>query len=140
MTYLLDTCALSELRKEIPVNVKNWFNDKNQQLFYISVINIAEIRYGIERLPDSKKKNDLENWFYSEVRARFADNILTIDEPVAETWASLNATSQKKGITVGTQDLYIAACAKANGFILVTINTKDFQHLDIPLINPWSLL
>ncbi len=59
MSYLLDTCVLSELRKKIPQNVRNWFNSKNQDLFYISVITIAELWDGIERLPNSKKK---KNW------------------------------------------------------------------------------
>lgn len=138
MSYILDTCVISELRKKVPPNAKRWFEDKDQNLFHISVVTVAEILDGIERLPESKKKMDLEDWFYGEVQARFNDRILPIDGHVAREWAFLNASLQKKGITVSVQDLYIAASARAHGFALITINVKDFQEMDIPVINPWS--
>src|SRR6516165_1122884 len=116
MSYILDTCVVSELRKKIPSNVNKWFENKDQNHFYLSVVTIAEILDGIERLPNSKKKTDLEDWFYGEIYFRFADRMINIDDHVAKEWAFLNATLQKKGLTVGVQDLYIAACAKAHGF------------------------
>lgn len=89
-------------------------------------------------MSDSKKKMDLESWFYGEVQARFIDRTIHIDDHVAREWAFLNSSLQKKGITVSVQDLYIAASARAHGFALVTLNVKDFQAIDIPLINPWA--
>lgn len=138
MSYLFDTCVLSQLRKYIPENVRKWFESKEQNLFYISVVTIAELLDGIERLPESKKRKDLEDWFYGDIQTRFKNHIIPIDDHVAKEWAFLNASLQRKGICVGVQDLYIAATAKAQGFALVTINTKDFQQLNIPLINPWA--
>lgn len=138
MNYILDTCVISELRKKVPGNTKEWFENKDQNHFYISVVTIAEILDGIERLPNSKKKNDLQDWFYSDVYSRFADRIISIDDHIAKEWAFLNSALQKKGVNVGVQDLYIAATAKAHGFALVTINTKDFQAIDIPVFNPWA--
>lgn len=138
MSYILDTCVLSELRKKIPLSVKRWFEDKDQSLFYLSVVTLAEILDGIERLPSSKKKMDLEDWFYGEVHGRFTDRMIPIDDHVAREWAFLNCSLQKNGITVGVQDLYIAASARAHGFALVTLNVKDFHAIDIPLINPWA--
>lgn len=137
MSYILDTCVLSELRKKVPANVRHWFEDKDQSLFYISVVTVAEILDGIERLPASKKKMDLEDWFYGEVQARFIDRMISIDDHVAREWAFLNSSLQKKGITISVQDLYIAASARAHGFALVTLNVKDFHEIDIPIINPW---
>ena len=138
MSYLFDTCVLGQLRKNIAENVRKWFESKEQNLFYISVVTIAELLDGIERLTDSKKKKDLEDWFYGEIFTRFKDRIIPIDDHVAKEWAFLNASLQRKGICVGVQDLYIAATAKARGFALVTLNTKDFQQINIPLINPWA--
>ena len=139
MSYLLDTCILSELRKNVPQNALSWFETKDQNLFYISVVTLAELLDGIERLPDSKKKRDLEDWFYGELHSRFKDRILSIDDHVAKEWAYLNASLQRKGICVGLQDLYIAATAKAHCFSLITLNLKDFQSIDIPVINPWAV-
>jgi len=48
----------------------------------------------------------------------------------------MNAMLRRKGVSVGVQNLYIAATAKSHGFALITINMKDFQEIDIPLINP----
>ena len=138
MSYLFDTCVVSQLRKSVPENVKTWFESKEQHLFYISVVTIAELLDGIERLPDSKKKKDLEDWFYGDIHSRFKDRILPINDHVAKEWAYLNSSLQRRGICVGVQDLYIAATAKAQGFALITLNTKDFQQIDIPLINPWA--
>jgi predicted nucleic acid-binding protein len=129
--------VISELRKKVPINARNWFEDKDQNLFYISVVTVAEILDGIERLPDSKKKMDLEDWFYGEIQTRFIDRMLHIDDHVAREWAFLNSSLQKEGITVSVQDLYIAATVRAHGFALVTLNVKAFHEIDIPIINPW---
>ena len=138
MSYLFDTCVLSQLRKTIPESVKTWFENKEQNLFYISVVTIAELLDGIERLPESKKKKDLEDWFYGEVHSRFKDRIISINDHIAKECAYLNAGLQRRGICVGVQNLYIAATAKAQGFALITLNVKDFQQIDIPVINPWE--
>lgn len=138
MSYLLDTCVISELRKNIPDAVRNWFSTIDQELFFISVVTIAELLDGIERLAQSKRRKDLEKWFFGEVYSRFKDRILPIDDHVAKEWAYLNAFLLRKGKIVGVQDLYIAATAKSQGFAIVTRNTKDFENTQIPLINPWE--
>lgn len=139
MSYLLDTCILSELRKNVPSTVISWFESKDQDLFYISVVTIAELWDGIERLSDSKKKKDLEDWFYGEVHSRFKDRILPIQDHIAKEWGSLNAICRKKGFCVGIQDLYLAATAKLHGLAFVTLNIKDFENIDdLTVINPWQ--
>ncbi|MEI8365170.1 MAG: type II toxin-antitoxin system VapC family toxin [Parachlamydiaceae bacterium] len=138
MSYLLDTCALSELRKDVSNPVRNWFEGRSQDLFYLSVVTIAELCDGIERLPKSKKKKDLEDWFYGEIHSRFKDRILPIGDLVAKEWGCLNASLRKKGISVAVQDLYIAATAKSHGFALVTLNVKDFEWMNTPVVNPWA--
>src|ERR1700733_6093109 len=134
MSYLIDTCIISELRKKIPSQVTNWFDNKDEELFYISVVTVAELLDGIERLPTSKKKRDLENWFHGDVLSRFKDCILPIDEKVAKTCGFLSAALKSKGVNVGVQDLYIAATAKVNSLAVVTLNFKDFKDADISLV------
>ena len=107
MSYLLDTCVVSELRKNVPPATRKWFDSIDQDLFFISAVTIAELLDGIERLPSSKKRKDLENWFFGEVYTRFKERILPIDDHVAKEWAYLNASLQQKGFTVGVQDLYM---------------------------------
>lgn len=138
MSYLLDTCVLSQLRKSISPKVRDWFNSIDQDLFYLSVVTIAELLDGIERLTISKKKKDLEDWFYGDVYTRFKSRILNIDDHIAKEWCYMNSAMLRKGYTMGIQDLYIAATAKTEGFAIVTLNIKDFEQTGIPLFNPWS--
>lgn len=138
MSYLLDTCVLSQLRKKVPMHVRNWFESKDQNLFFISAVTIAELWDGIGRLEISEKRKDLEEWFIGEIQTRFKGNLLPIDEAVAIKWGALNSSLQKKGLIVGVQDLYIAATAATRNLVLVTLNTKDFVHIDLTVINPWE--
>jgi len=138
MSYLIDTCVISELRRKIPSHVSEWFESKDEELFFISVVTVAELLDGIERLPMSKKKRDLEDWFHGDVLSRFKDRILPIDEKVAKAWGLLSASLKNKGINVGIQDLYIAATARVNSLAVVTLNFKDFKDIEISIFNPWG--
>jgi predicted nucleic acid-binding protein len=66
LNYLLDTCVISELVKVTPDgNVINWINNTPDERLFLSVITIGEIRKGLTKLPDSKKKYQLTNWLNS---------------------------------------------------------------------------
>ena len=140
MSYLLDTCVISELRKKIPDKVKEWFADKNVESFFVSVVTVGELLDGIERLTPSKKKKDLEGWFFGEVMDRFQGKILPIDDNIAKTWGRLSATLRRKGISIGVQDLYLAATAHVHGLAILTINVKHFKDVGVSVINPWGKL
>jgi toxin FitB len=61
--FLLDTNVLSEFsRSAIPPNpqVKRWMESVNPGVLFSSVLSIGEIRKGIELLPPSKKRSELE--------------------------------------------------------------------------------
>lgn len=138
MSYLLDTCIISELRKDVPDHVKLWFSNKNPESFYISVVTVAELLDGIERLPSSKKKKDLMEWHINDVLNRFQDKIFPIDESIARAWGRLSASLRQKGVTIGVQDIYLAATTQIHALTLVTTNIKHFKDTDIPVINPWE--
>jgi len=138
MSYLLDTCVVSYLRGEVSHEVKVWFSGRNADQFFISVVSIAEVEDGIQRLKPSRKKSDLEDWFYGSFQEQFQDNTLFIDTTVAKTWGRLNAKLSTKDIVIGTQDLYIAATALVHGLAIVTRNVKDFAPTGAVVINPWE--
>lgn len=143
MSYLLDTCILSYLRKdkkEIPKSVQEWFSNKDESLFFLSVVTMAEIEDGIHRLSPSRKKTDLEDWFYGAFQGQFHDKILSIDSSIAKTWGQLNAKLMRKGINIGVQDLYIAATAIVHSLAIVTTNVKDFEPTNVVIFNPWNFI
>ena len=98
---------------------------------------VGEIQKGIDLLPASQKRIELQNWLDSDVRAWFAGRILPVTETVAERWGHVAAAARKQGATVSVVDGLIAATAVEHGLTLVTRNTKDFARLGVELLNPW---
>lgn len=63
MRYLLDTCVISELTAKQPNNrVLEWIDHVAEEHLLLSVITLGEIKRGIDKLPDSQKKRDLDQW------------------------------------------------------------------------------
>lgn len=137
--YLLDTCIFSELIKKKPVlSVTHWLSERDESLFSVSVLTFGEIKKGIEKLPDIQKRKKLQAWFLDFMIPRYRNRLVAIDESVAMAWGDIVAKTNKTGRVLPTIDSLIAASAIAHRLTIVTRNTKDFEGLDIPLINPWN--
>ncbi|GMO56979.1 MAG: type II toxin-antitoxin system VapC family toxin [Rickettsiales bacterium] len=135
--YLLDTNVISEIRKtdycnpNVDIFIKSI---KNSNLFLSSVI-IGEIWYGIERMIESKKKQEYKMW-YQQITTEFKDNILTFDKNVAETWGFIRAKSDR---TLSILDSQIGATAMHYNLTLLTRNVKDFKSIEgLKIVNPWE--
>lgn len=139
MSYLLDTCVLSELVKPRPsAGVKQWVDEQSEKSLYVSVLTLAEIQGGVARLPRSKKRSELEIWLHDELIDHFEGRVLPVDTHVAMTWGRLNAGATISGRTLPAMDGMIAATALANDLMLVTRNEADFQATGVEIVNPWS--
>ncbi len=139
MKYLLDTCAISELTKlNANSGVIEWLENTNSEDLYLSVINIGEIKKGINKLPASKKKQDLLFWLETLLED-YQNRILTVDLSVMENWSLIVANAEKKGQPIASLDSIIAATAYTHHLTLVTCNERDFYACNIPVINPWVL-
>lgn len=140
MRYLLDTCAISELRAKQPnESVVNWIDEANDESLFLSVITIGEIKRGIEKLVTGKKKQDLQEWLQERLLARFKDRILGIDLGVMLTWGDMLARLEKQGRIVPGIDSLVTAIALYHDMHLVTRNERDFLDTGVRLINPWSV-
>lgn len=136
---LLDTNVLSELFRPDPnERLVKWFEKQEPQSLYLSVFVLAEIRAGIERLPQSEKRRTLEKWMNNFVRPNFEGRVLSFDPSAADVWGKLSAKEQKAGRPRPTIDLMIAAIAISQSLALATRNIKDFDGLGIILINPFE--
>ena len=139
MNFLLDTNVVSEWAKPRPdAGVVGWLAEADEDRVFISVVTLAELHHGIERLPSGARRNRLDIWVSEQVPARFETRVLAIDAEIAIIWGRIMARTQAAGRTVSTMDGFIAATAERHGLTLVTGNVLDFKPLGISLLNPWS--
>jgi predicted nucleic acid-binding protein len=138
--YLLDTNVISELTKLRPESkVVTWFQATSEELLYLSVLAIGEIRKGIDSLPRSNKRALLESWLANDLVLRFAGRILVVNLDIAERWGLICAKAKIAGTSLAVIDGLMAATALHHNLTLVTRNTKDVQVAGINTLNPWDL-
>lgn len=139
MKYLLDTNVISELVAKRPnPKVVKWVDSLDPDSLYLSVITIGELRKGIEKLPDSKRKETLRDWLNDDLLTRFSGLILALDVDVMLTWGVLTARLERSGKSMSAIDSLIAALALHHMCILVTRNEGDFREAGITMVNPWK--
>ncbi len=136
--FLLDTNVISELIKPQPDgNVLRWIAETDEELLFLSVLTIGEIRHGIEKLNPGKRRGKLESWLAMDLRLRFPERILGIDEGIAQRWGALSATAAKKGRPVPVIDGLLAATALHHNLMLVTRDGGDVRGTGIAVLDPW---
>ena len=136
MSYLVDTNVFSEQAKPKPdAKVIDWLRQHESEL-YVSTITIGEIRRGIERLPDGKRKTQLHTWL-QDLCDCMQGRILGFNTSTAHVWGQLKAKWEKAGVNVPSLDSQIAATASRHSLILVTRNTADFEKTGIRILNPF---
>jgi predicted nucleic acid-binding protein len=141
MSFLLDTNVVSEWVKPRPdPGVIAWCASVDEDRTFISVVTLAELRYGIERLAAGRRKVRLEEWLEHELPSRFEGRILSIDAEIGEAWGKVVARADKEGRPADTMDAFLAATAELHHLTVVTRNITDFLKLTKSVINPWNAL
>lgn len=138
--WLLDTNVVSEIRKGGRANpaVRSWAETVPPGACFLSMVSVAEIRIGIERVADPGFRGELEAWLRDGVRVWFGERILAVDEAVLLAWRRLVAQGQKARYTYSQPDALIAATALVHGLGVVTRNGADFERAGVPLCDPWA--
>jgi len=140
MSWLLDTCAISEYAKRAPNrNVIAWLDAQDELSMFISVITLGEIEKGILKLraTDAHRSQRLTAWL-GLVEQRFAGRILPLDSASLHIWAQLSANAELAGTLLPVMDGLIMATAQCHGLTVVTRNVQDFAHYP-QVLNPWTL-
>ena len=135
MSFLLDTCLLSEgMAGPIDVGVAAWLSSTNEGERFVSVLSLAEIRYGVVRLNAGSRRSQLFKWFEVSLLPFVGDRLLPVDLRAALAWAELRATNPAAPVI----DCQIAATALVHNLTLVTRNVRDFAFPGLAVFNPWS--
>ena len=140
MSWLLDSCALSEYAKKAPApQVIAWLDEQDEASLFISVITLGEIEKGILKLraSDQSRSQKLTAWL-GKVEQRFAGRILSLDAAALHVWAQLAAHADLAGKPLPVMDGLLMATAQCHGLTVVTRNVQDFAHYP-QVLNPWVL-
>jgi toxin FitB len=135
---IVDTNVFSEMTRPMPdAAVAAWVGDVGRDLF-ITTVTVAEVRYGILRMPGGRRRYDL-TLDADALLADFGPRILPFDLAAAECHATVVASRVAGGRPISAPDAQIAAICMARGADLATRNVKDFEHIGITVIDPWNL-
>lgn len=137
MSYLLDTNVISELVSVKPnSNVIKWFEQIPINTIFLSVLTLGEIRKGVEKVRDNKRRKKLLIWLEHDLEKMFETRILPISIQVADRWGRLQSQAIR---TLPAIDSLIAATALHYDMALVTRNIEDFSDCpSLEIINPWD--
>lgn len=115
-----------------------WLAEADEDRVFISVVTLAELRRGIARLPQSHRRNRLDEWLQDDLPLRFEGRILPIDAAVAAAWGDIVAERERRGRPISAMDAFIAGTARVHHLTLVTRNGADFQGSVPEILNPWT--
>ena len=137
--FLLDTNTISELIRPRPEpKVVSWFEKTDENLFYLSVLTLGEIRKGVSALSDSKRRVAIEAWLEKDLHNRFEGRILPISEAIADRWGALAGQALTKKKLIPVIDGLLAATAIHHNLTFITRNTKDVGDTGVSVFNPWD--
>ena len=132
---VLDTNVVSELMKPWPdPAVRDWLIRLGDATFSTTAVTVAEIEFGLRRLPGGRRRNDLQRRFEAFAAAL---TVLPLDEPAGREAGRLRALREAGGSASQPSDMMIAGIVAVAGAALATRNVRDFTGLPIQLLDPW---
>jgi predicted nucleic acid-binding protein len=135
---ILDTNVVSELMRPEPApQVATWVRARDRRELCMTTITLAEIRYGIARLPEGRRKQVLMD-AADDVFLAFSDQVLPIDRAAAEHYAIIASARERAGRPISGFDALIAAVCRSRSAALATRNGPDFDATGIEVVDPWA--
>ena len=136
---IIDTNIVSELMKESPAGeVVSWMNDQEASELFLTTITLGEIGYGLEILPQGKRRLQLEQGFERVIAEAFTGRILAFDEEAARLYGVLMGRCKAIGRPLSILDGQIASIARARGCAVATRNVRDFVECGVDILNPFG--
>ncbi len=135
---VLDTNVVSELMRSAPAAaVLHWVQAQSATQLCTTSVTLAEVRYGIGRLADGRRK-DLLLSAAEDVFTTFADRVLAFDAAAAVHYADVAVSRALAGTPISGFDAQIAAVCRRHHATLATRDVDDFGRLGLVLVDPWT--
>ena len=139
MIVLLDTNVVLELIRKAPdPAVEAWAANHAVEDLFFSAVGESELRYGAAILPASRRRKTLVSDIERMLRDVFEDRVLPFDSEAARAYADIAAMRRSAGRPVPPADCQIAAIARSRDMAVATRNIRDFQNIDIEVVDPWT--
>jgi predicted nucleic acid-binding protein len=136
---VLDTNVLSALMRTKPDTVVvEWLDRQAADSIWITSITVFEARFGLSLMPKGRRRSSLERAFDRVVAEDLSSRVLNLDEMAAVTASQFAAERQRAGRIIDLRDTLIAGIAQARRATIVTRNTRHFEGLDVPVVDPWQ--
>lgn len=134
---IFDTNVISELMRAAPDSrVQEWVRQLPPAMVYTTSVTLAEVRFGIARLPAGRRRTLLGD-AADDVFGAFADRVLPFDVTAASQYALVVVERQQAGAPIAGFDAQIAAICRCHDAALATRNIDDFSQIGLTLIDPW---
>lgn len=136
---ILDTNVVSEVLKPMPdAKVMAWLDALPEENLFLTAVSIAELRSGVEIMPDGRRKENLRGRMSAMLVATFEGRILPFDAAAAEAYARIASETRRNGCTISVFDCQIAAIARSRAFDVASRDAAPFREAGIAVINPWT--
>ena len=142
--YLVDTNIISAgapSRAAASADLVAWMDEHSAKL-YLSAVTVTEIEDGIakaRRERATRKAADLTAWLEALLHL-YGDRILAFELAAARIAGALSDLARSKGVAPGFADIVIAETARSHKLTILTRNTRHFEPLDVPTIDPFERL
>jgi len=134
-----DTNVVSELMRPKPhAQVLAWTDRQTVSEVFITAITLAELWYGIGRLPTGRRRKELAEVFDDMLTEDFERRVLDFDGVAAAHSADLVVERERIGRPISMADAQIAAICRSHGAALATRNVDDFANVGVEVVNPWT--
>ncbi len=135
----LDTNVISELMRPTPAEVVvAWFDAQRAADLAIPAVAVAELRYGVARLPHGARQRALSARLDVLLSDVLGGRVFAFDADAAAFYGELVASREQAGRPISAADAQIAATSLARGTALATRNTRDFAGTGVALVDPWA--
>jgi tRNA(fMet)-specific endonuclease VapC len=132
MRYMLDTNICIYIAKHNPPAVRERFARHAASELAISVITLGELRFGAEKSQSRERALATINQLAAAIE------VMPVPESAGEHYGQIRASLQQQGQPIGNNDLWLASHARAEGWILVTNNEREFIRVDGLQIENWA--
>lgn len=136
---VLDTNVVSEIMRRQPdPGVLRWLDAQVPGDLWLNAVVAAELMFGVARLPDGARKQQLARAVSAMLEQDFAGQVFAFDLAAASVYAEMVAQRERLGRPIAMADAQIAAICLNHGASLATRNAKHFEGLELMIIDPWA--